>query len=554
MTFVENIFAQLQKSATESVLQEIHGEKIHSVTGSELLAMTQQARHFLRARALQKGDRCALLAPNSIRWAALDLALMAEGIVVVPLYARQAPAELVAMMQDSTPSRIFCLDAAIAAQIKKLWPQAPQISLLEGVYAGEPVTPVPPMHHEDSDVISIIYTSGTSGEPKGVILTAGNVNHIVSATNCRLAKLMGTRTQPDRIFHYAPFCFAASWILLLTALSRHSVLALSTDLAKLADELKIAAPEYFLNVPTLLERVRARIQTTVQERGGLAKAIFPRAQQAFIRRHTKQSTFGDSLWLALGNSLIFPAIRKSIGPNLRALICGSAPLAVETQLFFMMLGIPVLQVYGLTETTAICTADEPAHVEPGFVGPAIPGVEMKRADDGEILVRGPNIFSGYWQRPAETARALQGGWFHTGDQGEPNENGNWRITGRIKNLIILNSGHNIAPEPIEEKLAQHLPEAQQVVLIGNQRSFLAALITPNATNGANKLTDQQIQSAIESVNAAQPHYKQIRAFHVVLEPFTMESGLLTTMGKLKRDAVSARFHTEIEALYQKKPS
>jgi long-chain acyl-CoA synthetase len=554
MTFVENIFAQLQKSATESVLQEIHGEKIHSVTGSELLAMTQQARHFLRARALQKGDRCALLAPNSIRWAALDLALMAEGIVVVPLYARQAPAELVAMMQDSTPSRIFCLDAAIAAEIKKLWPQAPQISLLEGVYAGEPVTPVPPMHHEDSDVISIIYTSGTSGEPKGVILTAGNVNHIVSATNCRLAKLMGTRTQPDRIFHYAPFCFAASWILLLTALSRHSVLALSTDLAKLADELKIAAPEYFLNVPTLLERVRARIQTTVQERGGLAKAIFPRAQQAFIRRHTKQSTFGDSLWLALGNSLMFPAIRKSIGPNLRALICGSAPLAVETQLFFMMLGIPVLQVYGLTETTAICTADEPAHVEPGFVGPAIPGVEMKRADDGEILVRGPNIFSGYWQRPAETARALQGGWFHTGDQGEPNENGNWRITGRIKNLIILNSGHNIAPEPIEEKLAQHLPEAQQVVLIGNQRSFLAALITPNATNGANKLTDQQIQSAIESVNAAQPHYKQIRAFHVVLEPFTMESGLLTTMGKLKRDAVSARFHTEIEALYQKKPS
>jgi long-chain acyl-CoA synthetase len=554
MTFVENIFAQLKKSATAPVLLEIHGEKIHSVTGSELLAMIQQARHFLLARGLKKGDRCALLAPNSIRWAALDLALMAEGIVVVPLYARQAPAELVAMMQDSTPSRIFCLDAAIAAEIKKLWPQAPQISLLEGVFASEPSAATPPMHHEDADVISIIYTSGTSGEPKGVILTAGNVNHIVAATNSRLDKLIGPRTEADRIFHYAPFCFAASWILLLTALSRHSVLALSTDLAKLADELKIAAPEYFLNVPTLLERVRARIQTTVQERGGLATAIFPRAQQAFIRRHNKQSKFGDSLWLALGNSLMFPAIRKSIGPNLKALICGSAPLAVETQLFFMMLGIPVLQVYGLTETTAICTADDPTHVDPGFVGPAIPGVEMKRADDGEILVRGPNLFLGYWQRPAETAKALQDGWFHTGDQGESNENGNWRITGRIKNLIILNSGHNIAPEPIEEKLAQQLPEAQQVVLIGNQRSFLAALVTPNATNGANKLTDQQIQSAIESVNAAQPHYKQIRAFHVVPEPFTVETGLLTTMGKLKRDAITARFNAEIEALYQKKSS
>jgi long-chain acyl-CoA synthetase len=410
------------------------------------------------------------------------------------------------------------------------------------------------MHHEDSDVISIIYTSGTSGEPKGVVLTVGNVNHIVSATNSRLHKLMGPRTEADRIFQYAPFCFAASWILLLTALSRHSVLALSTDLNKLADELKLAAPEYFLNVPTLLERVRARIQTTVQDRGGLATAIFPRAQQAFIRRHNKQSNFGDFFWLALGNSLMFPAIRKSIGPNIKALICGSAPLAVDTQLFFMMLGIPVLQVYGLTETTAICTADDPAHVEPGFVGPAIPGVEMKRSDDGEILVRGPNIFPGYWQRPAETAKALQDGWFHTGDQGEPNESGNWRITGRIKNLIILNSGHNIAPEPIEEKLAQHLPEAQQVVLIGNQRSFLAALLTPNGANGANKLTDEQIQSGIETVNAAQPHYKRIRAFHVVPEPFTMESGLLTTMGKLKRDAITQRFAAEIEALYQKKPS
>jgi long-chain acyl-CoA synthetase len=554
MTFLENIFGQLKKSVAEPVLQEIHGEKIHSVTGSELLAMTQQARRFLLARGLQKGDRCALLAPNSIRWAALDLALMAEGMVVVPLYARQAPAELVAMMQDATPARIFCLDAAMAAEIKKLWPQAPQVSLLEGAFAGEPAAPAPPMHHEGSDVISIIYTSGTSGEPKGVVLTAGNVNHIVAATNSRLDKLMGPRTEPDRIFHYAPFCFAASWILLLTALSRHSVLALSTDLAKLSDELKLAAPEYFLNVPTLLERVRARIQTTVQERGGLATAIFPRAQQAFLRRHGKQPEFGDFFWLALGSSLMFPAIRKSIGPNLKALICGSAPLAIETQLFFLMLGIPVLQVYGLTETTAICTADDPGHVEPGFVGPAIPGVEMRRADDGEILVRGPNIFSGYWQRPAETAKALRDGWFHTGDQGECNGNGNWRITGRIKNLIILNSGHNIAPEPIEEELAQHLPQAQQVVLIGNQRSFLAAFITPNGANGANKLTDAQIQSAIESVNAAQPHYKQIRAFHVVPEPFTMESGLLTTMGKLKRDAIAARFAAEIEALYQKKPS
>jgi long-chain acyl-CoA synthetase len=551
MTFLEQIVGRLQRAATAPVVREIHDGKFVSVSGGELLAMLQQARQFLAARGMQKGERCVLLAPNSIRWIALDLALMAEGMVVVPLYARQAPGELVGMIKDSTPSRIFCHDAALAAEIKKLWPQAPHISLLESVFVSESVASTPPRHTDDAELVTIIYTSGTSGEPKGVVLNSANITFMLGCTNGRLDLLMGARHEPEQVFQYTPFCFAASWIVLLTVLSRNSVLTLSTDLTKLSDELKLASPEYFLNVPTLLERVRARIQESVKERGGLAHAIFPRAQQAYGRRHKKQRAFADFFWLGLANSLMFPAIRKSIGPNLKALICGSAPLSVDTQLFFMMIGIPVLQAYGLTETTAICTADDPRAVEPGRVGPAMPGVEMIRADNGEILVRGPNIFAGYWQRPAETAQALEGGWFHTGDQGEANENGNWRITGRIKNLIILNSGHNVAPEPLEDTLATLLPEAQQVVLIGNQRSFLAALVT---ATGANGLSDARIQSAIESVNAGMPHYKQIRAFHIVPEPFTIESGLLTTMGKLKRDAITARFATEIDALYQRKSS
>jgi long-chain acyl-CoA synthetase len=553
MTFLEQIFDRLQRSTTAPVVQEIHDGTFVSVTGSELLAMTQQARQFLVARGMQKGERCVLLAPNGIRWIALDLALMAEGVIVVPLYARQAPPELVGMMKDSTPSHIFCHDATLAAEIKKLWPQAPPISLLESVFVDDAksVASAPPLHADDAQPVTIIYTSGTSGEPKGVVLTAANITFMLGCTNGRLDLLMGARTEPEQVFQYTPFCFAASWIVLLTVLSRNSVLTLSTDLSKLSDELRLASPEYFLNVPTLLERVRARIQESVKDRGGLANAIFPRAQQAFIRQHNKQRAIADSFWLALANSLMFPAIRKSIGPNLKALICGSAPLSVETQLFFMMIGIPVLQAYGLTETTAICTADDPHAVEPGRVGPAMPGVEMMRADNGEILVRGPNIFAGYWQHPEETAKALEDSWFHTGDQGDANENGNWRITGRIKNLIILNSGHNVAPEPLEETLAQLLPAAQQVVLIGNQRSFLAALVT---ATGANGLTHARIQSAIESVNASQPHYKQIRAFHIVPEPFTIESGLLTTMGKLKREAITVRFAHEIDALYQKKSS
>ncbi|MFZ0800227.1 MAG: hypothetical protein WAM98_20780, partial [Terriglobales bacterium] len=187
--------------------------------------------------------------------------------------------------------------------------------------------------------------------------------------------------------------------------------------------------------------------------------------------------------------------------------------------------------------------DPDAPVIPGRAGPAISGVEMKVAENTEIVVRGPNIFPGYWNRPMETASVLRDGWFHTGDQGEVDENGNWKIVGRIKNLIILGSGHNIAPEPIEDKILHELPGASQVVLVGNARGYLAALVT-------GKVSSQKTQAVLELVNPSLPHYKQVRAFHLVEEAFTIENGLLTANGKLKRDLIAERFRNEIDAMYE----
>jgi long-chain acyl-CoA synthetase len=545
MNFLENIFDRLRHSTERPVLQQIDQGRLLSSNGRQVLGLVHAARSFLLDAGLKKGDRCALLAANDVRWAAVDLAAMAEGIIVVPLYSRQAPKELAGMMKDCAPSLLVCGEAALRDGVAQAWPRMPRAVLFEEIFvrgsgvADDGRVPIP---LASSDPVTIIYTSGTSGEPKGVALNVGNLNHMLRCTTERLDLLMGQTSQPDRVFHYLPFCFAGSWILLLSCLSRHAVLTINTDLNRIKQDLELVAPDYFLNVPTLLERVRAGITDQIKKRGGVAQTIFDHAVQAYLRGHAGKSGVREAFWLMLAGALVFPKIRANIGPNLKALICGSAPLAVETQLFFMMLGIPVLQVYGLTETTAICTMDDPRDVEPGRVGPAIPGIEMKVGENDEIIVRGSNIFPGYWNRPQETTRVVREGWFHTGDQGAVDERGNWRIIGRIKNLIILNSGHNIAPEPLEDELLRRLPGAQHFVLVGNGCSFLAAIVSGACARA-------EVERVLERFNGDLPHYKRIRAFHLSPEPFSVENGLLTANGKLKRDAIAAHFRPAIDEMY-----
>lgn len=541
--FIGEIFSQLQAAADMRILAEIRKGEVTGVTGSELLELIRKARTFIASKGLKKGERCGLLAANSIRWIAMDLALMAEGLIVVPLYSRQAPAELVAMMKDSTPLLVCCGDAALRDAIAQSWPQAPPQYLFDEIFAGVDGVQLERPQVGKEDPVTIIYTSGTSGEAKGVVLTAANVGFMLDRTAERLGELMSGSARQDRIFHYLPFTFAASWIALLTFLKRRSLVTINMDLAKIANDMRTVAPDYFLNVPQLLERMRRAVDEQLWQTGGVAQAIYSRAKGAWARRQEKQSKAADAMWVGLANRLIFPAIRKKmIGRNLKALICGSAPLSAETQLYFMMLGIRVLQVYGLTETTAICTMDDPNRVEVGYVGPAIPGMEIKLGENDEILVRGPNVFSGYWNRPEQTAEALREGWFHTGDQGEVSAAGNWRIAGRIKNLIVLGSGHKISPEPIESAIAKLLPEAQQVVVVGNGRGYLSALVTGGVTT-------EKVQAVLDAVNPTLPHYKQVRAFVVAAEAFSIEDGCLTVNGKLKRDAIGARMKNEIEDMY-----
>jgi long-chain acyl-CoA synthetase len=548
MNFLEIIFANLERTPGKVILSEVHANRLAQQTCRELLTAIGRARSALKQAGLNGGDRCVLLGPNSSRWVAADLAIMAEGGIVVPFYSRQAPGELVAMMKDCTPTLLVCANAELRQSITSISPAPPRTLLYDELFSGDSDHPIEPLRLSNDSPVTIIYTSGTSGNAKGVVLNAGNVSFMVQRTRARLEELMSTvvKANDDRVFHYLPFCFAGSWMLLLTCLYRSNALMMSTHLERLADELKIAKPHYFLNVPALLDRIRNRVLGQLQKKGGLALALFERGQAAWLRRRGCNRHPLDRLFLALAEALVFHKIKQQLGPNLRTLICGSAPLAEETQLFFEMIGIPVLQVYGLTETTAICTMDDVDDHTPGRVGPAIPGIEMKLGNQDEILVRGPNVFQGYWSRPQATAEVVKDGWLHTGDQGHVDEKGNWKIVGRLKDLIIPTSGHNISPEPIEQMILSVLPETEQAMVVGNGRKFLSVIVT-------GKVPAERISAALAKVNQALPHYKQVRKFHLSPEAFTVENGFLTANRKMKRTLIEARYRKEIDGLYQVNP-
>lgn len=567
MSFLERLFDNLKEQPERTKLIEVRGTSLQGTDGAGILELVGRARAAIdglgeglgdgsgegqsEPAGVRPGDRVALLAPNSTRWVAADLAVLAAGAIVVPLYDRQDPKELAVMMRSAEPRLLIAATKELAAPVIEAWRSldpdtAAACTVLDFEALFEPAPSSKGLHpRAPEDTVAIIYTSGTSGEPKGVMLSRANVDYMIPQTITRIARAVGERAGPDRVFHFLPFCFAASRMMLWTQMSRPNPLMMSTDLANLVVEMAVAKPHYFLNVPAVLERIRNGVGAKLEERGGAGLAIYRRAAAAYAKSIDGKASLLDSVALELGRRVVFSKIKQQIGPNLEFLISGSAPLSADTQRWFQMLGIPVYQAYGLTETTGIVSLDDPDKVEAGKVGVPLPGQTLKVSDEGELLVQGPNIFQGYWRKPEETEQAIRDGWFHTGDQVEYDAgrgDGNLRIVGRIKNLIIPESGHNISPEPIEEKFMAACPQAEQCMLVGHGRAHVAIIVT-------GKPPQEAIDRAIEAVNAELPFYKRIRGALRADESFTIDNGLLTANQKLKRRVIEEHFEAQISALY-----
>jgi long-chain acyl-CoA synthetase len=540
MSFLDTFASQLATHARKALVTEVHGEQLVPTEGARLADLIARARGTLAAKGIAPGDRVALAAPNSAQWVAADLACLFHGAIVVPLYDRQDPTELGEIVMDAGCALVLCahdvLRDALAGQH-----EAPMITFDE-LFGGQTVQG-PPVPREADDPVTIVYTSGTSGRPKGVVLTVANVDYMLPQTRDALAAMMGPREGDDRVFHYLPFCFAGSRVVLWTCLFRGNGIRVSTDLDNLATEFKAAQPHYFLNVPMLLERIKNGVEAKLRERPTPIRLLYKAGMEAGVRRRQGRGRKRDRLVEGIAKRVIFRRIKEQIGPDLECLICGSAPLGEVTQRWFQVLGIPVYQVYGLTETTAIVTMDVPPDVLPGRVGKLLPGLETKLGDDDELLVRGPNLFSHYWERPEETEQAFVDGWFRTGDRCEVDATGSYRIIGRAKNLLVPTSGHNVAPEPIEQDLVESLEGADAVVVVGHARPWLAALISGEGVDPA------LVGPVVERVNAGLPFYRRIRKWAVVPEPFTVENGLLTANRKLRRSVIEAEYADLIDGLY-----
>jgi long-chain acyl-CoA synthetase len=548
----------------------------------------------LGALGIRAGDRVVIMAESRPEWLLADLAILSVGGVTVPIYPTLSAIQARYILQDSAARAVIVSTRAQLEKIQEVRPQLPSIdvvALMDGWQTSDSPSVISLEsiaergHHRMSaewgagkefkdaakrikppDLATVIYTSGTTGEPKGVMLSHGNL-----VSNVHAGADVLQLTQDDVALSFLPlshgFERTVSYIYLLSGVT----LAFAESFETIGRDIAAVRPTLMTGVPRVFEKLHARIMEKGQGASGVKRAIFGWAIGAGTKRGAAELR-GRSLGLvsrfqaALADRLVFAKIRENLGDRIRYLVSGSAPLPVGIAEFFQGIGLPIIEGYGLTETSPILTVNPPDAPRVGSVGRAIPGVELKIADDGEILARGPNIMSGYLNKPEATADVVRDGWFHTGDIGTIDEHGYLTITDRKKDLLVTSGGKKIAPQPIEALLKQS-PIVAEAVLLGDRRKFAAVLIVPEFATLERRLKELGrppgsradlatradvlglYQEIVDALNRELAQFERIKKIAILPREFSIESGELTPTLKVKRKVVEERYKAEIEALY-----
>ncbi len=529
-----------------------------TLTWGESAARIAGLARALRVRGVRKGDRVAVLGDPDPRWIQADLAILLLGGVTVGVYPTLPPDAIAWQLQHAGARVILGANADLLARIPReglpdLIAETWDLGTREGLDASDdPIGAVRGLATDvgPDDPCAIFYTSGTTGNPKGAVVTHGAMVATVRAT-CAVIDL-GPR--PVSVV-FLPLAHSLQRIVVYRALVEDAEAWVLPKVTDLLEVLPLAQPTVLATVPRMLEKIRAGAEAAARAKGPSALAVFQWAARV-AREVSIHAEAGRALPAflraerAVAERIVFATIRARMGGQLRQLLVGGARLDPEVARFFHGMGFAVCEGWGLTETCAPATLNRPEDARFGTVGRPLPGMELRLDLDGEVLVRGPGLFSGYWNEPEATAAAFTSeGWFRTGDVGVL-EDGRLRIVDRKKELIVTSGGKNIPPVNLEKRL-EGGPLAQAVV-IGDDRPYLVALVAPDA-DAASGLSRAELQALAEervaALNATLPPYEQVKRVAVLTDPLTVEDGLLTPTLKLRRKPIAARYAALIEELY-----
>jgi long-chain acyl-CoA synthetase len=535
----------------------------------------------LVAAGVEPGERIALMSRTRYEWTLIDYAIWAAGAVTVPVYETSSAEQVEWILGDSGARAVFAETAAHAslidgvrsrlAGLREIW----AIDGLDELTAGGAQVTDEQLagqraEHTADDLATIIYTSGTTGRPKGCELSHRNlladVRNAVAGSLPEVFEVEGGST-----LLFLPLAHSFARIIQVGCLESGAILGHWPDASKLAEGLPEFRPTFLLAVPRVFEKVFNSAQQQAAA-SGVKRRIFAAAVDAAVAWSQSLDSGGPGpavrLRHGLYDRLVYAKLRDAVGGQVQYAVSGGAALGERLGHFFRGVGLTVLEGYGLTETSAAALVNKPTRNKIGTVGQPLPGVSVRIAEDGEILIKGPNVFAGYWQNKAATAETLDsGGWLHTGDLGELDDEGFLRVTGRKKELIVTAGGKNVAPAVLEDRLRAH-PLISQCLVVGDGRPFIACLVTldaealehwkkqhskPAGATVADLAADPdltaEIQAAVDEANQAVSRAESIRRFRVLDVDFTEENGYLTPSLKVRRGVVAKDFADEIEALY-----
>ena len=583
---INDLFRRVAAAANpRAVLWQDEFGQWQPISSDQIYQRVRALAQALLAWGAQKGDRIALIGENRWEWAVTDFATLAIGTVNVPIYPTLTGEQIAVLVQDagcriavvSTRQMFDKLNAVRdKTQLERILimdsaaPPEGAIAFSE-VLAGadergterDPIFDALVRSSEPKDLATLIYTSGTTGEPKGVMLTHGNI-----AANQSLAAADFTFNSTDACISFLPLSHITARALDYVMYTCGAQVAYCSKFDMLPQAMREIRPTVFVGVPRVYEKIRQEV-----ERRAALSPVKKRILAWAVRlgaRHGDTVYDGrrpSSLAWKLADKLAFSKVHEAFGGRVKVFVAGGAPLGIDTAKWFASVGIALWEGYGLTETSPVIALNTPLSHRMGAAGFPLPNVELKLAEDGELLVRGPSVFEGYWNKPAANAECFdKEGWFRTGDIGHLDQDGFLYITDRKKELLKTSGGKMVAPQPIENKLKTNMLVAQ-AALVGDKHKFISALISPNfaaleewarqhgiaVSSRAELVADSRVVALygeiVREVNGRLANFETLKRFRVVAEEWTQDSGELTPSMKLKRRVITGRYAELIDALY-----